>query len=146
MSRPLHHASHYPEYLTARPERTVERTLTKPSFNVSGHIASTVFVCLTQVKICFAQRTRGHTIHKLDTMGIHSPSWFVLSHEATANLQQSALIPAVLFTTLALPIVVLRWYSRTRLAPRTWHVEDVVVTAALVCARQDPGAIRLTIT
>ncbi|KAF2629216.1 hypothetical protein BU25DRAFT_389218 [Macroventuria anomochaeta] len=65
-------------------------------------------------------------------MQIHSPSWFVLSQKATANLQQSALIPALVFTTLALLIVILRWYSRICLAPGTWHIEDFVVTAALI--------------
>ncbi|KAF9691194.1 hypothetical protein EKO04_010901 [Ascochyta lentis] len=65
-------------------------------------------------------------------MGAYSPSWFVLSQKATANLQQSALIPALVFTSLALFVVSLRWYSRIRLAPGTWRVEDYVISAALL--------------
>lgn len=65
-------------------------------------------------------------------MFTHSPSWFVLSQKATADLQHSALIPALVLTVLALITVVLRWYSRVRLAPGTWHTEDFVITGALV--------------
>ncbi|KAH6638805.1 hypothetical protein C7974DRAFT_304363 [Boeremia exigua] len=65
-------------------------------------------------------------------MPTNSPSWFVLSQKATANLQQSALIPSVVFTVLALSIVLLRWYSRIRLAPGTWRREDFLITAALL--------------
>ncbi|KAF1363417.1 hypothetical protein EJ07DRAFT_152231 [Lizonia empirigonia] len=65
-------------------------------------------------------------------MHVHSPTWFVLSQQATANLQQSALIPSLVFTSLAVLIVMLRWYSRIRLTPGTWHVEDFVITIALL--------------
>ncbi|KAJ4986553.1 integral membrane protein [Stagonosporopsis vannaccii] len=65
-------------------------------------------------------------------MPTNSPSWFVLSQKATENLQQSALIPALTFTSLALVVVLLRWYSRIRLAPGTWHREDMLISVALV--------------
>ena len=77
-------------------------------------------------------------------MHIHSPSWFVLSQQATANLQQSALIPSLVFTTLALIVVVLRWYSRIRLAPDTWHIEDFIISAALASGPQRNEVIELT--
>ncbi|KAF3032394.1 hypothetical protein E8E12_003884 [Didymella heteroderae] len=63
-------------------------------------------------------------------MHIHSPSWFVLSQKATANLSHSALIPSLVFTTLAFLIVMFRWISRLCLAPGTWYREDVLVTLA----------------
>ncbi|UPX19974.1 uncharacterized protein EKO05_0010222 [Ascochyta rabiei] len=65
-------------------------------------------------------------------MDTHSPSWFILSQKATANLQQSALIPALLFTSLALLVVLLRWYSRICLAPGKWGVEDYFISVALL--------------
>lgn len=65
-------------------------------------------------------------------MPTKSPSWFVLSQNATANLGLSALLPALVLTILALLVMILRWYSKIRLRPGTWHFEDVLFTLALV--------------
>lgn len=65
-------------------------------------------------------------------MSTNSPSWFVLSQQATTGLQRSAFVPALLFTALAFIVVVLRWYSKLRLMPGTWRLEDFVISAAAV--------------
>jgi len=67
----------------------------------------------------------------------HLPSWIALSSEAVANISYSALIPAIVFTTLALVTVVLRLYSRARFS-RKIGAEDILVTAALVCTVTTP--------
>lgn len=66
-----------------------------------------------------------------------SPSWFVLSQNATANLGLTALLPALILTTFALLVVLLRWYSKIHLRPGTWHFEDILFTFALVRIRCD---------
>ena len=71
-------------------------------------------------------------------MNVYSPSWFVLSQAEPASLEGVALVPASVFTSFALIIVVLRWYSKIRLAPGTQHIEDFVITAALVRSQRDP--------
>lgn len=63
----------------------------------------------------------------------HSPSWFVLSSEATADIRFEALIPAVLLTALATCIITLRWYSRLCATSSGIQIEDSLVTIALVC-------------
>jgi hypothetical protein len=63
----------------------------------------------------------------------HSPSWFMLSSKITTDISYDALIPAVVFTVLALCVVALRWYSRLVLKPRSISLEDYFVTAAMVC-------------
>lgn len=68
-------------------------------------------------------------------MNTHAPSWLVLSSVATADIRESALIPAVLFTTLALVVVLLRWYSRMCLSPGICCIEDYFVGGALVSMR-----------
>jgi len=65
-------------------------------------------------------------------MHSESPSWFVLSQNATANLGLTALLPALILTIFALLVMLLRWYSKIRLMPGTWHFEDVLFTLALL--------------
>ncbi|KAL6704524.1 hypothetical protein ACN47E_008153 [Coniothyrium glycines] len=62
----------------------------------------------------------------------HSPSWFILSAEATADIGCQALIPAVITTATAMMAVALRWISR--LCSRSNHVrlEDCLITAAML--------------
>ncbi|KAF2125496.1 hypothetical protein P153DRAFT_300299 [Dothidotthia symphoricarpi CBS 119687] len=58
--------------------------------------------------------------------------WFVLSSQATANIRHAALIPAAIFSFLALCVVVLRWCSRIFLRPGYVKTEDYLVTVAMV--------------
>jgi hypothetical protein len=62
----------------------------------------------------------------------HAPTWLVLSSLAMEDIRQSALIPAVIFTTFALGTVLLRWYSRMCLSPGVCRAEDYCVSGALV--------------
>jgi hypothetical protein len=73
----------------------------------------------------------------------HLPSWIVLSAGAVADISYSALIPAVVSTTLALVAVVLRLYSRARLS-RKIGTEDILVAAALVGTPSGRQNIALT--
>jgi hypothetical protein len=68
-------------------------------------------------------------------MHTHAPTWLVLSSLAMEDIRQSALIPAVIFTTLALGVVLLRWYSRMCLSPGVCRAEDYCVSGALVGIR-----------
>ena len=67
-----------------------------------------------------------------DNMYSYAPTWLVLSSVATADIRQSALIPAVIITTLALGAVILRWYSRMCLSPSVCRVEDYCISGALL--------------
>lgn len=63
----------------------------------------------------------------------HSPSWYVLSSKATADIGLDALVPTVILTILALLIVVLRWYSRIVMSRKgRLEVEDYLVALATV--------------
>lgn len=64
----------------------------------------------------------------------HSPSWFVLRSKATANISYEALLPAVIFTSLASFMVMLRWCSRLYSRSAKIGVDDYFVTAAMVGA------------
>jgi hypothetical protein len=64
-------------------------------------------------------------------MSAHSPSWLVVSSEATADIGYSALGSAVAFTVLALVSVIMRWYTRAFLI-RQVRVDDLLITLALV--------------
>ncbi|KAF2826620.1 hypothetical protein CC86DRAFT_292356 [Ophiobolus disseminans] len=65
-------------------------------------------------------------------MHTHSPSWFMLSSQATAHIHYDALLPAVLCTALALVIVGLRWYSRMMSRKGSVGTEDWMVTLAML--------------
>jgi hypothetical protein len=65
-----------------------------------------------------------------------SPSWFILRSKATADIQYETLVPTVVFTVLALLMVVLRWCSRISCRSATVKSEDYVVTAAMVSTRK----------
>jgi hypothetical protein len=62
----------------------------------------------------------------------HSPTWYLLSSQATAHIGYDALVPAVVFTVLALCMVLARWYSRVCCMPRTVGTEDWCVSIAMV--------------
>ncbi|KAF1942306.1 hypothetical protein EJ02DRAFT_345713 [Clathrospora elynae] len=62
----------------------------------------------------------------------YSPSWFVLRSKATADIHYEALVPAVVFTTLAFLMVALRWCSRICSRSGKIEAEDYFVTVALV--------------
>jgi hypothetical protein len=68
-------------------------------------------------------------------MHTHAPTWLVLSSVATADINESALIPAALFTALALGVVLLRWYSRICLSPGVCRIEDYCIGSALASTR-----------
>lgn len=68
-------------------------------------------------------------------MEINSPSWFVLAQQATTSLHRLAFVPALVTTTLAFLIVILRWYSKIRLMSGSCSLEDFVITAAMVSTR-----------
>ncbi|EUC41040.1 hypothetical protein COCMIDRAFT_30116 [Bipolaris oryzae ATCC 44560] len=61
-----------------------------------------------------------------------SPSWFVIRSKATADIGYDALIPTVVFTALALVMVILRLCSRTCSNPSRIGLEDYFVTAAVL--------------
>jgi hypothetical protein len=63
----------------------------------------------------------------------HSPSWFMLSSAATAHIGIDAIVPAVLFTGLALLMVAARWYSRIVCRPGYVGLEDYFVSITMVC-------------
>ncbi|KAL6173624.1 hypothetical protein ACJQWK_01164 [Exserohilum turcicum] len=65
-------------------------------------------------------------------MYARSPSWFVLSSKATADISYEALLPTVILTALASVMVVLRWCSRVCSRSITIGPEDYCVTAAMV--------------
>lgn len=67
----------------------------------------------------------------------HSPSWFVLRSKATANINYEALLPTVIFTSLASFMILLRWCSRLCSRSAKIGVEDYFVTAAMVGASED---------
>jgi hypothetical protein len=71
----------------------------------------------------------------------HSPSWLVLSPQATAHIHLDALFPAALFTVLAIVMVGLRWYSRLVCRPGYVGCEDWFVTVAVVCFQQHKGEL-----
>ncbi|KAF2024122.1 hypothetical protein EK21DRAFT_118088 [Setomelanomma holmii] len=70
----------------------------------------------------------------------HSPSWFMLSSEATTHIGLDALVPAVNFTFFALCIVCLRWYSRS-MSRTDFRTEDYLITLALVLSIGITGII-----
>lgn len=75
-------------------------------------------------------------------MHIHSPSWFVLSASATAHISLNALVPATLFTVLALIMVCARWYSRIVCRPGHVGPEDWCASWAMVRLRQDDVSLK----
>ncbi|KAF1925036.1 uncharacterized protein M421DRAFT_267455 [Didymella exigua CBS 183.55] len=102
--------------------------------------AATVFGCLTLAcSILHLAHTLRNPQHH-HTMDTNSPSWFVASQQATTSLRGSAFIAALIFTTLAFIIVILRWYSKIRLVPGTLRLEDFVITAATVSTRPNEEA------
>jgi hypothetical protein len=56
----------------------------------------------------------------------------MLSSAATAHIRYDALVPAVLFTGLAVCMVLLRWYSRVVCRPGHVGVEDILISIAMV--------------
>lgn len=74
-----------------------------------------------------------------------SPSWYMLSSKATAHIRYDALIPAAVFTNLALVVVGLRWYSRAVAKTGRVGMEDWLVSVAMVssrsCSREGRGVL-----
>jgi preprotein translocase subunit SecF len=69
----------------------------------------------------------------------HSPSWFVLSSKVTSDIRYGALLPAAIFTVLAVCTVALRWYTRLLIAAGNAAIEDYFVTAAMVRTESIPN-------
>lgn len=88
-------------------------------------------ICDLLPHICYSSYISTSTDYKV-IMQSRSPSWFVLSSKATADIRHEALIPAVVFTALAVFMVILRWYSRLYFTSGSIRTEDYLVTAALV--------------
>lgn len=61
-----------------------------------------------------------------------SPSWFVIRSKATADIGYNALVPTVIFTALALVMVILRLCSRTCSNPSRVGLEDYFITVAVL--------------
>ena len=61
-----------------------------------------------------------------------STAWYAIRYKALADIRYAALIPAVMFTALALLMVVLRWCCRIYCRSARVGTEDYLVTAALV--------------
>jgi hypothetical protein len=64
-------------------------------------------------------------------MHVQSPSWFVLRSKATADISYDALIPTVIFTTLASAMLILRLCSRLCSNPTRIGLEDYFFTAVI---------------
>ena len=60
------------------------------------------------------------------------PAWYAMRYKALADIRYAALIPAVMFTTLALLMVALRWCCRIFSRSAKVGPEDYLVTAAVV--------------
>ncbi|KAH7067946.1 hypothetical protein FB567DRAFT_634614 [Paraphoma chrysanthemicola] len=71
----------------------------------------------------------------------HSPSWFMLSSKATAHIRCNALVPAVVFTFVALCVVCLRWYSRAVSKAGGLRMEDWLVNVAMALSIGITGAV-----
>lgn len=76
-------------------------------------------------------------------MHTHAPSWMVVSSEVAADISYQALIPAIIFTLLALAAVALRLYSRACLT-RSVGLEDYLVTTAMVSNAPHQSAFLLS--
>lgn len=74
-------------------------------------------------------------------MRVHTPSWFVLSSKATADIHIDALASCVVFTSLAMVFVVLRLLTRVKNGGL--RLEDYVVVVAVVLQSQHEEDISL---
>jgi hypothetical protein len=64
-------------------------------------------------------------------MHTHAPSWIIFSTKATADVGNQALIPAVVFTALALIALIMRWYIRVFMIRRV-DLGDVLLATSMV--------------
>lgn len=62
-------------------------------------------------------------------------SWAIVSAEAPSNIGWQALGPAIGFTTVAVIVVLMRWYTRAILTKRV-GTEDYLITMATVYSLQ----------
>jgi hypothetical protein len=76
----------------------------------------------------------------LSDMYNHNPGWFFVSSKATADIGYQALVPAIIFTALALVAVLLRLYTRTYLVRRV-GLEDVFLVIAVVRLSSNTGTV-----
>ncbi|KAF2191783.1 hypothetical protein K469DRAFT_731964 [Zopfia rhizophila CBS 207.26] len=68
-------------------------------------------------------------------MPTQSPTWVVVSVEAPMDIGYQALAPVVAFTTLAIVLVLMRWYTRAFFT-RKVGLEDFCITATLLIFAQ----------
>lgn len=76
----------------------------------------------------------------------HSPSWYILSSQATAHIRLDALVSAIVFTALAFCMVLLRWFSRLVCRPGHVALEDYLISIAVVSRTHNSPMPNLTNT
>ncbi|KAH5251600.1 hypothetical protein HBI71_154770 [Parastagonospora nodorum] len=94
-----------------------------------------VCICARRFKDVLSHVLAGFTwnIYTISfNMHHHSPSWYILSSEATAHIRLDALAPAIVFTIIAFCMVLFRWFSRLVCRPRYFGLEDYLISIAVL--------------
>ncbi|KAH4930884.1 hypothetical protein HBI24_117830 [Parastagonospora nodorum] len=94
-----------------------------------------VCICARRFKDVLSHVLAGFTLNIYTisfNMHHHSPSWYILSSEATAHIRLDALAPAIVFTIIAFCMVLFRWFSRLVCRPRYFGLEDYLISIAVL--------------
>ncbi|KAH5154251.1 hypothetical protein HBI73_064610 [Parastagonospora nodorum] len=92
-------------------------------------------ICARRFKDVLSHVLAGFTLNIYTisfNMHHHSPSWYILSSEATAHIRLDALAPAIVFTIIAFCMVLFRWFSRLVCRPRYFGLEDYLISIAVL--------------
>ncbi|KAH5079982.1 hypothetical protein HBH95_083380 [Parastagonospora nodorum] len=98
-------------------------------------------ICARRFKDVLSHVLAGFTLNIYTisfNMHHHSPSWYILSSEATAHIRLDALAPAIVFTIIAFCMVLFRWFSRLVCRPRYFGLEDYLISIAVHIQRTYP--------
>ncbi|KAH5496035.1 hypothetical protein HBI52_195650 [Parastagonospora nodorum] len=101
-----------------------------------------VCICARRFKDVLSHVLAGFTLNIYTisfNMHHHSPSWYILSSEATAHIRLDALAPAIVFTIIAFCMVLFRWFSRLVCRPRYFGLEDYLISIAVFSPTHEPG-------
>ncbi|KAH5474865.1 hypothetical protein HBI41_084320 [Parastagonospora nodorum] len=96
-------------------------------------------ICARRFKDVLSHVLAGFTLNIYTisfNMHHHSPSWYILSSEATAHIRLDALAPAIVFTIIAFCMVLFRWFSRLVCRPRYFGLEDYLISIAVLVFTQ----------
>ncbi|KAH3912526.1 hypothetical protein HBH56_116160 [Parastagonospora nodorum] len=94
-----------------------------------------VCICARRFKDVLSHVLAGFTLNIYTisfNMHHHSPSWYILSSEATAHIRLDALAPAIVFTIIAFCMVLFRWFSRLVCRPGYIGLEDYLISIAVL--------------